>query len=143
VNIFTRAFNRLGGYDGLAERFPGGAEPQGSRWENRCVQFGRSMRYDWCVTVIAAPDGLWLQARPPLQGMQAPIFVPWAEIRAAETTMLYWRRAVRLTCGEPAAGTITVWQPVWDAAGPLWEAARPAGGLAPPAPTGPPAAPAT
>ena len=57
--------------------------------------------------------------------------------------MLYWRQAVRLTCGRPAAGTITVWQPVWDAAGPLWEAARPAGGLAPPAPTGPPAAPAT
>ena len=30
--------------------------------------------------------------------------------------MLYWRDAVRLTCGDPAAGTITVWQPVWDAA---------------------------
>jgi hypothetical protein len=140
LSIFTRAFNRLGGYDSLAERFPGGSEPQGARWENRCVQFGRSMRYDWCVTVIVASDGVWLQARPPLQGTQAAILVPWAEIRAAETTMLYWRRAVRLTCGEPAAGSITVWQPVWDAAGPLWEAARAAGRLAPPAP---PDAPAT
>ena len=140
MSIFTRAFNRLGGYDGLAERFPGGAEPQGSRWENRCVQFGRSMRYDWCVTVIAAPDGLWLQARPPLQGTQAAIFVPWGEISAAEATMLYWRQAVRLTCGRPAAGTITVWQPVWDAAGPLREAA---GRLAPPVPPAPPDAPAT
>ena len=104
------------------------------------------MRYDWCVTVSVAPDGLWLQARPPLQGTQAAIFVPWAEIRAAETTMLYWRRAVRLTCGEPAAGTITVWQPVWAAAGPLWEAARAAGhpaSPAPPAPPAPSAAPAT
>jgi len=30
---------------------------------------------------------------------------------------------VQLTCGEPPAGKITVWQPVWDAAGPLWQAA--------------------
>jgi hypothetical protein len=142
VSIFTRAFNRLGGYDSLAERFSGGPEPPGSRWENRCVQFGRSMRYDWCVTVIVAGDGLWLQARPPLQGTQAAIFVPWAEIRAVETTMLYWRPAVRLVCGEPAAGTITVWQPVWDAARPLWEAAR-AAGVASPTPPAPPDAPAT
>ena len=83
MSIFTRAFNKLGGYDSLAERFPGGPEPQGQRWEQRCVQFGRSMRYDWCVTIVVAADGLWLQARPPLQGTQAAIFVPWAEIREA------------------------------------------------------------
>jgi len=70
-----------------------------------------------------AQDGLWLQARPPAQGTQAAIFVPWAEIRDARPVRLYWRRAVRLTCGESPAGTITVWQPVWDAAGPLVQAA--------------------
>ena len=136
MSIFTKAFNKLGGYDSLAGRFPGGPEPQGPRWESRCVQFGRSMRYDWCVTIILAEDGLWLQARPPLQGMQAAILVPWAEIPAAEPTMLYWRQAVRLTCGEPAAGTITVWKPVWDAAGPRWQAARAA---TPASPAPPPA----
>jgi hypothetical protein len=140
VSIFTKAFNRLGGYDSLAERFPGGAEPQGQRWERRCVQFGNSMRYDWCVTIVVAVDGLWLQARPPAQGTQAAIHVPWAEIGAVQSTLLYWRHAVRLTCGDPAAGTITVWQPVWDAAGPLWQAARAAGSPpAPPASTGAPA----
>jgi hypothetical protein len=138
VSIFTKAFNRLGGYDSLAERFPGGPEPPGQRWEDRCVQFGRSMRYDWCVTVIVAAGGLWLQARPPLQGTQLAIFVPWNGIRAAEPTMLYWRKAVRLTCGEPAAGVITVWQPVWDVAGPLWQGAQDAWPQAPP-----PAPPAT
>ena len=68
MSIFTKAFNKVGGYSELGARFPGGPEPQGARWERRCVQFGRSMRYDWCVT-------------------------------------------------------ITVWQPVWDAAGPLCQAA--------------------
>jgi hypothetical protein len=138
LSIFTRAFNRLGGYDSLAGRFPGSSEPQGQRWEKRCVQFGRSMRYDWCVALIVADSGLWVQARPPLQGTQAAIFVPWAEIRDVRRTMLYWRQAVCLTCGEPAAGTITVWQPVWDVAGPLWQAARAAG-----PPAAPPDAPAT
>ena len=80
--------------------------------------------------IVVAADGLWLQARPPAQGTQAAIFVPWAEIRDAQPTRLYWRAAVRLACGEPAAGSITVWQPVWDVAGPLWQAAW----QAPPAP---------
>jgi hypothetical protein len=133
VSIFTRAFNKLG-YDSLARRFPGASPPQGQRFENGCVQFG-SMRYDWCVTIIVAQEGLWLQARPPLQGTQEPIHVPWAEVREARSTRLYWRRAVRLICGDPAAGAVTVWQPVWEAAAPLWEAAR-AGG-APAAPPGP------
>jgi hypothetical protein len=132
VSIFTKAFNKLGGYDRLAERFPGGPEPSGEHWERRCVEFGRSMRYDWCVTIVVAADGLWLQARPPAQGTQAAIFVPWAEIREAKPTRLYWREAVRLTCGEPAAGTITVWRPVWDAAGPLWHSVGEASRRTPP-----------
>jgi hypothetical protein len=131
VSIFTRAFNKLG-YNGLAARFPGATQPQGPRWENRCVQFG-SMRYDWCVTIVVGHEGLWLQPRPPLQGAQPPVFVPWSDIRDVQPTLLYWRRAVRLVCGEPAAGTVTVWQPVWDAAGPLWQAAR-TGGTPPAAP---------
>lgn len=149
MSIFTRAFNRLGGYDDLAARFPGQArcpgsgEPEGRRWDKRCVQFGRSMRYDWCVTIVVAADGLWVQAQPPAQGTQAAIFVPWGEIRDVQSTFLYWRQAAQLTCGEPAAGTITVWQPVWDAAGPLWQAARTAAGLAPPAPPAPLRGPAT
>jgi hypothetical protein len=138
MSIFTKAFNRLGGYEQLATRFPGAGEPQGARWDVRCVQFGRSMRYDWCVTIIVSQQGLWVQAKPPLQGVQTAICVPWAEIRDVRETMLYWRKAVRLACGEPEVGTITVWQPVWDAAGPLWEAAR---AVAPPGtwPAAPPA----
>jgi hypothetical protein len=89
------------------------------------------------VTIVVAADGLWLQARPPAQGTQAAILVPWAGIRDVRPTRLYWRQAVRLTCGEPAAGSITVWRPVWDVAGPLWQAAW----QAPPAPPGPPAPP--
>ncbi|HTX69756.1 MAG TPA: hypothetical protein VMH50_11520 [Thermoleophilia bacterium] len=144
MSIFTKAFNKLG-YDSLAARFPGGTQPEGPQWEKSCVQFG-SMRYRWCVTIVVAGDGLWVQARPPAQGTQAAIFVPWGEIRDVRPTMLYWRRAVRLTCGGPAAGTVTVWQPVWDAAGPLWEAARAGGapstppdGIAPPDGAAPPA----
>jgi hypothetical protein len=132
MSIFTKAFNKLGGYDELAARFPGGPEPSGPRWERRCAEFGGVMRYDWCVLIVAAADGLWLQARPPAQGTQAAIFVPWAEIREARPTRLYWRAAVRLTCGEPAVGSITVWRPVWDAAGPLWQAARQASPAPPP-----------
>ena len=118
MSIFTKAFDKLGGYDALAARFPGGPEPQGQRWEKQCAEF-KTMRYDWCVTIVVTVEGLWLQARPPAQGTQAAIFVPWAEIREVRPTRLYWRKAAQLTCGEPAAGSITFRQPVWDTAGPL------------------------
>lgn len=133
MSIFTRAFNKLGGYDRLATRFPGASEPQGPRWDASCVEFGRSMRYRWCVTIVVAQQGLWLQARPPLQGAQAAMLVPWTEIGEVRPALLYWRRGVTLSCGSPVAGTITVWQPVWDVAGPLWQAAR-AGVPQPPRP---------
>ncbi len=136
MSIFTRAFNKLGRYDELAARFPGGPQPEGPTWQRRCVMFDKTMRYDWCVTIVVAADGLWLQARPPAQGTQAAILVPWTEIGAVRPTRLYWRRAVCLSCGEPAAGVITVWQPVWDAAGPLWQAAW----RSTPAPPAPPVA---
>ena len=123
MSIFTRAFNKIGGYDDLAARFPAVAEPAGTRWDRQCVEFGATMRYDWCTTLIVAESGLFVQARPPAQGVQAAIFVPWAEVREVRKVRLYWRSAARLTCGEPPAGAITVWQPVWDVAGPLWQAA--------------------
>ena len=139
MSIFTKAFNKLGGYDALAARFPGGPEPQGQHWQKQCVEFGKTMRYDWCVTIVVTVEGLWLQARPPAQGTQAPIYVPWAEIRDVRPARLYWRKAVCLSCGEPAAGTITVWQPVWDAAGPLWQAAWQPPPAPPATPESPPA----
>jgi hypothetical protein len=55
MSIFTRAFNKFGG----------------------------TMRYEGCTTLIVAQSGLYVPARPPAQGVQAAIFGPWSEIRAA------------------------------------------------------------
>jgi hypothetical protein len=123
MSTFTRAFNKLGGYDKLAARYPGAVEPEGTRWDRQCAEFGGAMRYDWCTTLIVALSGLHVQARPPAQGTQAAIFVPWNEIRDVREVRLYWRRAVQLTCGEPPVGKITLWRPAWDAAAPLRQAA--------------------
>jgi hypothetical protein len=125
MSIFTRLFNRYSGYDELAARFPGGPEPQGARWERQHVAFPHSMRYRWCVTIVVTPEGLWLQARPPAQGVQAAIMVPWAAMVRVEPTRLYWMQAARITCGEPAVGRVTVLRPVWEAAAAYWRAAQP------------------
>lgn len=127
MSVFTRVFNRIGGYDRLARSYPAAGEPPGARWDYQCVEFGGRMRYDWCVALIAAAGGLYVQARPPAQGRQAAILVPWRDIVDVRPVRLYWRRAVRLTCGTPAVGTITVWEPVWNVAAPLWAAHRHAG----------------
>lgn len=124
MSIFTRLFNRASDYGRLAARFPGGPEPSGARWERQSVAFAGTMIYKRCTTVVVTGDGLWLQARPPAQGVQPAVFVPWPDIAQAERARLYWREAVRLTCGRPAVGTVTVFRPVWAAAEPLWRASR-------------------
>lgn len=123
MSIFTRAFNKFGGYDKFAERYPWATEPEGTRWDRQCAEFGGTMRYDWCTTLIVAQAGPYAQARLPAKGVQTAIFVPCGEIGDVRQVRLYWRRAGRLTCGEPPTGKITVCQPVWDVAGPLWQAA--------------------
>lgn len=124
MSIFTRLFNRAGGYDDLAARFPGGAEPPGARWERQSVMFANTVAYKFCVTLVVADEGLWLQARPPAQGTQAAILVPWRDIARTERVTLYWRAGVRLVCGQPEAGRVTVYREIWDAAQARWQAAR-------------------
>lgn len=124
MSILTRLFNRAGDYGRLVARFPGGPEPAGARWERQSVAFARTMVYKRCTTVVVTGDGLWVQARPPAQGVQPAVLVPWPGIAQAERTRLYWREAVRLTCGRPAVGTITVFRPVWEAADLLWRASQ-------------------
>ncbi len=122
MSVFTKLFNKLG-YDSLSTQFSGGPEPQGQRWERTCAMFG-GVQYKWCVTVVVAQDGLWLQAKPPLQGDQAPIFLPWREIQQAQPATLYWQKAVRLVCGRTEMANLTLWQSIWRIAEPYWRAAR-------------------
>jgi hypothetical protein len=116
MSIFTRVFNRAGGYDDLAVRFPGGPEPQGARWDGQSVMFANTVAYKFCVTVVVADDGIWVQARPPAQGVQPAIFVPWAGVARVESVRLYWRAATRVHCGDPEAGVFTVWRHIWETA---------------------------
>jgi len=76
MSIFTRAFNKFGGYDEFSDRFPGATKSEGTRWDHQCVEFGGTMRYDWCTTLSVARSGLYVQARPPARGVQAAMFVP-------------------------------------------------------------------
>jgi len=124
MSIFTKLFNRAGGYGDLAARFPGGSEPQGRRWERQSVMFANTVAYKFCVTVVVAEEGVWLQARPPAQGLQAAIMVPWRDVARAEPVTLYWRAGVRLICGQPETGRVTVYREIWDIAEPHWGAAR-------------------
>lgn len=126
MSIFTRAANRAGGYAALAARYPGGPEPPGRRWDRQSVMFANTVAYKFCVRVVVAADGLWLQARPPAQGTQSAIFVPWREIVRVEPVRLYWQAAMRVVCGEPEVGHFRLRRHIWQEADASWRAARPA-----------------
>jgi len=69
--------------------------------------------------VNVSEAGLYLWARPLLSRHQ-PILIPWSEVKQAQETILYWRRAMRLSIGMPEVATATLpWtfslscRPIW------------------------------
>jgi hypothetical protein len=99
-------FARLSGYYRLVGRYPVGIEPEGPLYTRQTVQIG-PVRYRRCVTVYVGPQGLYLQPRV-LLIRYLPILIPWDEVVRVENAMIYWRRARRLSVGEPEVGTIAM-----------------------------------
>ena len=109
------------------QRFPGGTEPQGQHWERRCVQFGNSMRYDWCVTIVVAGEGLWLQAcrRPRARRRRSSCLGPGSTRRSSGGCSGERR------CDSPAAILLSCPSPCGSRRGRRWAPWKRRGGLEP------------
>ncbi len=114
-----RIFARGSGYAELARRFPADHEPQGQKFTGQHVRVG-AVRWRFCTTIVFSPEGLYLavMAGVPVIGNprftgHPPVLIPWSEIREVRRTVLYWRRAVALTVGEPAVVTLAMYESFW------------------------------
>jgi hypothetical protein len=90
----TGIFAKHSGLTGLARRYPVTQPPAGATLAKQTVRVG-SVRYRRCVDVSIGEG-------------------PWEEIRGAQKTRLYSRRAVWLSIGEPEFGSVTLYKALYE-----------------------------
>jgi hypothetical protein len=108
----TGIFAKHSGLTGLARRYPVTQPPAGATLAKQTVRVG-SVRYRRCVDVSIGEGGLYLGVHPPLLE-QGDMLIPWEEIRGAQKTRLYSRRAVWLSIGEPEFGSVTLYKALYE-----------------------------
>ena len=118
--LMYRAFASGSGYAELARRFPADHVPEGRRYDWQSVRFG-AVRWRRCATLIFSPEGLYLAFMPamPVLGRlhvnhHPAVLIPWAELKSATPTTLYWQRAVAITIGKPTVAVLALYQPFFS-----------------------------
>lgn len=109
------AIARLGGWAGLAERFPADREPE----DGTCFR-GQFFRIGWCdyngcITIRVSPEGLYLAVWPIFVGHR-PLLIPWSMLRVVEERRRRWFAVALLEVGEPPLAKLQLPLRVIDAA---------------------------
>jgi hypothetical protein len=113
-----------GGWRRLAQRFAAHRTPDGQRFVRQTVQVG-TVVFKRCVTVIVSPSGLHLDAGAVARAFgNAPLLIPWSEIRDEQRVRLHWQTAVRLSIGEPEIGVITLKSDLFQKVAPMLPSRR-------------------
>ncbi len=118
--------SRLGGWHRLAQQFPAPAERRGTRFGMQSAKVGW-VSYGNCVTIHAAPDGIFLEVWPLFRLGHAPLLLPWHAMHNIRVNQILWLSLVSVDIGEPRITTIQLSKKVFDAARAAYEAAAESG----------------
>lgn len=99
-----------GGWGALAERFRAEEQPEGVRFNMQQIMIGL-VRYHGC-TVVSSARSLYL--RMLLLPFHPPLLIPWHEFGRVQDAILYWRRAKRLTIGDPPIAHLTAFNDLYE-----------------------------
>ncbi len=114
IALLSTLFARAGGWAKLAEKYGVDQEPEGQKFSWQTLEVGGLVRYRWTVAVVIAAQGLYLALSSPFISKHPPMLIPWAEIKQVRRTILYWRKAARLTIGDPPVTTIAMWMSLFE-----------------------------
>jgi hypothetical protein len=123
VCTMTGIFAKYSGLTNLAQRYPVTQLPTGAMLIKQTVKVG-AVRYRRCVDVSIGEGGLYLGVHPPLL-KQGDMLIPWEEIKGAQKTRLYSRKAVRLSIGEPEFGSVALYKALYEQVVPYLQSSVP------------------
>jgi hypothetical protein len=89
----------MSGWPELANTFPGGERPEGTRLPPHSVIKVGPVAEKNATSLIATRRGLYLRSNPLFRFRRPPVFVPWERIHFVEAHRLLWQRSVTLDLG--------------------------------------------
>jgi hypothetical protein len=112
--------SRVGGWSGLAERFPAPEQPEGKRFRSQSGRLGL-VNYNRCLTIYISKGGLYLSMTPLFRVGHRPMLIPWKEIHDVETQQVLWAEFVSFQIGSPTMATLRLSKTMFDQARSLLE----------------------
>jgi hypothetical protein len=107
VSVLARQFGGGGGWAALAKVFATSRPMPPSVLLGQNIVVGLVI-YRRSMSVGSDDAGLYLEPGFPVAiFVKQRLFIPWAEIRKVEESLLFWRKAFRLSIGDPCIGEVT------------------------------------
>jgi hypothetical protein len=103
--IVTTLLASVSGWTDLADTFPAGPRPRGEIMRRLVMKVG-TVGEKGATSLIAAANGLYLEAHPLFRFRRPSVLVPWDRIRFVQSHRVLWQRSVTLDLG--GATTIRV-----------------------------------
>jgi hypothetical protein len=82
--LVSFTLSAMGGWRALAEHYPAPSSVSGRRFRWRSGRMAGGVNYGGCLTLGAAPGGLYLAVLPMFRAGHPPLLIPWSDVTARE-----------------------------------------------------------
>lgn len=107
-----------GGWSAVARRYRTAGPPAGTRLRLQSARFGW-VDYNGCLTIVVAPDGLYVAALPIFRIGHPPLLIPWSALSVLAVKEGRWFGRAKLAIDAPPIARIEVPLTVIEAANAL------------------------
>jgi hypothetical protein len=108
-----RLLSTIGGWDRLAEKYPGSPTPTGTRFSMQGGRVG-CVNYNGCLTIHTSPDGLHLAVWKIFRVGHPPLFISWADIHHAAARRVFWSESVVFEVGAPSIAKLQLSKKIFE-----------------------------
>jgi hypothetical protein len=107
--------SRASGWKRVAQRYRALTVPEGQKFSMQHCAFGWA-DYNGCVTIIVAPEGVYLALWPPFRLSHPPLLIPWSALHVLKVKPTGWVKEVKLAIDDPPLARLTLPYKIVEAA---------------------------
>lgn len=100
--------SRISGWHRLAQRYASGDRPVTGACYGGITGMVGAVSYRSTLTVHFGQEGFFLEVMPLFRVGQPRLFIPWSEISGRKSRSVLWWRAMALSVGQPAIGSVAL-----------------------------------
>jgi hypothetical protein len=107
--------SRAGGWKRVGQRYAATSVPEGRRFSMQHIAFGW-VDYNGCLTIIVAPEGIFLSLWQPFRFSHPNLLIPWSVLHVLKVKATGWTKEVKLAIEEPALAKVKLPYKIVEAA---------------------------